>query len=321
MLCAFTNGVQCQMARLSDQTLGVMQVSTATVLLGTLGVCVRESGQGPWVTVWWRCLIGAVTIALLSGDFRNTLALPRNMQIRLATLACGLLMTLTWVLFFASLSHLPIAVATVVFQVQPLMLMLWGVLVLRERVFPREWTAAVTVLAGIALVAAPPLRGSVAGGASALAGVVLCIGAAGCFTGVTVIARKTTVSPQGLACWQCVIGAVCLSWVPAVEGFPSTLSGWAWLSDLGAIHTGLAYVLLYAGVRRTTTVQIALLQFISPLAAVLLDWCVYKQTLGPLQLDGLVLAAVGLTIATRRRDVRSKSELLSPDLTSEGAKS
>lgn len=321
MLHAFMKDAQYQVARLSAQTLGVLQVSTAMVLLGTLGVCVRESGQDQWVTVWWRCLIGAVTIALLSGDFRDTLALPRDVKTRLATLACGLLMALTWVLFFASLNHLSIAVATVIFQVQPLFLMLWSALVLGERVFPREWTASVVALAGIALVAAPPLRGSVVGGASALAGVVLCIGAAGCFTGVMLIARKTTVSPWGLAWWQCVVGAACLSWVPAIEGFPRTLIGWGWLCDLGVIHTGLAYALLYTGFRRTTTVQIALLQYISPMAAVLVDWCVYNQTLEPVQLVGFVLAAVALASATRSRDDRSKAALLSPHLTSEGAKS
>jgi len=57
------------------------------------------------------------------------------------------------------------------------------------------------------------------------------------------------------------------------------------------------------------------------MAAVLVDWCVYKQTLEPIQLVGLVLAAVALATATGSRDQRSKSELLSPHLTSEGAKS
>lgn len=296
------------MTRCSDQTLGVLQVSAATVLLGTLGVCVRESGQDQWVTVWSRCVIGAMTIALLSVASRDTLELPRDIKSRLATLACGLLMTLTWVLFFASLHHLSIAVATIVFQVQPLILMLWGALVLRERVLPLEWTAAIIALLGIALFAAPSLRGSVDGGISTLVGVMLCMGAAGCFTGVTMMARKTTVSPKGLTWWQCVIGAVCLSWVPVVEGFPATSSGWAWLCDLGTVHTGLAYVLLYAGVRRTTTVQVAFLQFMSPMAAVIVDWSVYRQTPQPIQLVGLVLTAVPLTTATSRTAERYRSE-------------
>jgi len=160
--------------------------------------------------------------------------------------------------------------------------------------------AAVVALVGIALVALPSLHGSFSDGASAVTGFVLCLGAAGCFTGVMLIARRATVSSQGLAWSQCIVGAVCLSWAPAVDGLPPWGIAWAWLADLGAIHTGLAYVLMYAGIRRTNTVQVALLQFVSPVAAVLVDWCVYKQFLEPIQLLGLVLATVALVAAIGR---------------------
>ena len=287
------------MTRFSDQAVGRLQVAGAGVLIGTLGVCVREAGQNAWVTVWFRCVVGAVTVSLLGSQFGWTLRLPRNGRTWRATLACGVLMTLTWVLFFSSLDHLSIGVATVVFQAQPLMLMAWGVMVLRERASALEWAAAVVALVGIALVALPPLRATLPDGASALTGFVLCIGAAVCFTGVTLIGRRATVSPQGLAWWQCVVGAVCLSWAPLVGGLPSWGLAWVWLFDLGAIHTGLAYVLLYTGIRRTNTVQVALLQFVSPVAAVLVDWCVYKRFLEEIQLVGLVLTVVALATAIR----------------------
>jgi drug/metabolite transporter (DMT)-like permease len=313
--------VQLQMARFSDQTVGTLQVAGAGVLIGTLGVCVREAGQSAWVTVWFRCVVGAVTVSLLASQFGWRLTLPRNGREWLATLACGLLMTLTWVFFFASLDHLSIGVATVVFQVQPLILMACSVMVLHERASALEWTAAVAALVGIALVALPPLRASVPGGASALTGFVLCIGAAACFTGVTLIARRATVSPQGLAWSQCVVGAVCLSWAPLVDGLPSWGLAWAWLVDLGAVHTGLAYVLLYAGIRRTNTVQIALLQFVSPIAAVLVDWCVYKQLLQAIQLVGLVLTIMALAAAIRSSGNQSRqADSLSRQFPPQGAR-
>ena len=131
------------MTRFSDQTRGLLQVAAAGVLIGTLGVCVREAGQNAWVTVWFRCVVGAVTVFFLASQFGWTLTLPRNGRAWVATLACGLLMTLTWVLFFASLGHLSIAVATVVFQVQPLILMAWGVMVLYERVSLPQWASLV----------------------------------------------------------------------------------------------------------------------------------------------------------------------------------
>lgn len=281
----------------------------------------REAGQNAWVTVWFRCVVGAVTVSLLASQFGWTLALPRNGRAWVATLACGLLMTLTWVLFFASLNHLSIGLATVVFQAQPLILMALGVMALHERASALEWAAAVVALLGIALVALPPLRGSFSDGASALTGFVLCLGAAACFTGVTLIARRATVSPQGLAWSQCVVGAVCLSWAPLVDGLPSWGLTWAWLFDLGAIHTGLAYVLMYAGIRRTNTVQIAQLQFVSPIAAVLVDWCVYKQFLEAIQLVGLVLAIVAPATAIRSSGKHSRqADSLSRPFPPQGAR-
>jgi drug/metabolite transporter (DMT)-like permease len=310
------------MTRFSEQTMGMLQVAGAGVLIGTLGVCVREAGQNAWVAVWFRCVVGAVTVPLLASRFGGTLALPRSGRAWRATLACGLLMTLSWVLFFASLDRLSIGVATVVFQVQPLILMAWGVMVLHERASVLEWTSAVVALVGIALVALPPLRASLPGGMSALTGFVLCIGCAACFTGVTLIARRATVSPQCLAWWQCIVGAVCLSWVPLVHGLPSWGIAWVWLFDLGALHTGLAYVLLYAGMRRTNTVQIAMLQFVSPIAAVLVDWCVYKQFLEAIQLVGLVLTIVALATAIRSSGQQSRqAESLSRQLPPQGARS
>ena len=310
------------MRRFSDRAVGILQVAGAGVLIGTLGVCVREAGQNAWVTVWFRCVVGALTVALLASQFGWRLTLPGNGRAWRPTLICGLLMTLTWVLFFASLSHLSIGVATVVFQVQPLILMAWGVMVLHERASALEWAAAVVALVGIALVALPPLRGSFSDGAFALTGFVLCIGAAACFTGVTVIARRATVSPQGLAWSQCVVGAVCLSWAPLIYGLPSWGSAWAWLVDLGAVHTGLAYVLLYAGIRRTGTVQIALMQFVSPVAAVLVDWCVYKQFLEAIQLVGLVLTIVALATAIGSSSKRSRRvDSLSRQFPPQGARS
>jgi drug/metabolite transporter (DMT)-like permease len=314
--------VQLRMTRFSDKTKGMLQIAAAGVLLGTLGVCVREAGQNVWVTVWWRCVVGAVTISLLATRCGWTLTPPRSGRAWLVTLACGLLMTLTWVLFFASLDHLSIGVATVVFQVQPLILMAWGVMVLRERARALEWIAAVVALVGIALVALPPLWASLPGGASTLTGLVLCIGAAACFTGVTLIARGATVSPECLAWWQCVCGAVCLSWAPVINGLPPWGVTWAWLFDLGAVHTGLAYVLLYAGIRRTGLIQVALLQFISPVAAVLVDWWVFKQLLGAIQLVGLALAIVALTTAIRSKGKPSqKGSSVSHHFPAQGARS
>ena len=56
---------------------------------------------------------------------------------------------------------------------------------------------------------------------------------------------------------------------PFLHGWPAPGPSWGWLAGLGAIHTGLAYVVLYAGMARLETSRIALLQFVYPAAAML----------------------------------------------------
>ena len=78
------------------------------------------------------------------------------------------------------------------------------------------------------------------------------------------------------------------------HGLPAWGAAWAWLAGLGAIHTGLAYVLLYAGMSRLATSRVAVLQFVYPAVAILMDWLVYGRVLGPVQLLGVALMALAL---------------------------
>ena len=84
-----------------------------------------------------------------------------------------------------------------------------------------------------------------------------------------------------------------------MRGLPPAGAPWAWLAGLGILHTGLAYVLLYAGMARLGTGRIAVLQFVYPATAVLVDWLVYGRALSPLQMTGVGL--IGAALWTLRR--------------------
>ena len=81
---------------------------------------------------------------------------------------------------------------------------------------------------------------------------------------------------------------------PTALGWPPLGAAWGWLLGLGVLHTGLAYVVLFAGMARLGLGRIAVLQFVYPLTAVLVDWAVYGRTLSPVQLAGVGLMAAAL---------------------------
>lgn len=120
---------------------------------------------------------------------------------------------------------------------------------------------------------------------------------------MTLIAKtERRVTPFALAWWQCAVGVVVLAWVPFVYGWPAQPTAWAWLAGLGVFHTGLAYAILFTGMARLATGQIAVLQYVYPLTAIVVDRLVYGRTLSSVQVAGVVLMALALW--TLRRPTR-----------------
>ena len=273
------------------------------VLLGTIGVFVEEAGQHPLITVWFRCAFGALALlswCLATGRGRDLLLTGRSRWVACAT---GVLMVVNWALFFAAIPRTSIAVATVIFHVQPIWVLVFGALFLREAVSRGQWLATAAALGGLVLTtglldsAAGSATGSYGGSyvGSYIAGLLMCLGGSLCYAAVTLLANtQKSISPFAMALWQCLVGAVALAWAPFVLGWPQHASAWAWLLGLGVLHTGLAYVVLFAGMARLGLGRIAVLQFVYPLTAVLVDWAVYGRTLSPVQLAGVALMAAAL---------------------------
>jgi drug/metabolite transporter (DMT)-like permease len=267
------------------------------LLLGTLGVFVEEAGQHPLTTVWARCAFGAAALGawgLASGRLGELRLRGRALA---AAVAAGLLMIGNWGLFFAAIPRTSIGVATVVFHVQPLWVMALGAWWLHEPVSRRQVGAALAALLGLAL-ASGLLDGAWLHTADPHAhalGLAMCLGGSLSYAGVTLIAKAAKgVSSYALAWWQCAVGCtVLLAW-PLWHGLPDSGAAWAWLAGLGAIHTGLAYVLVYAGMARLPTGRIAVLQFVYPAAAIVMDWAVYGRTLSLVQSAGVALMGLAL---------------------------
>lgn len=281
------------------------------MLLGTIGVFVEEAGQHPLLTVWFRCAFGALALLLwgmVSGKTGELRLLGRSYLVAAAT---GGLMVLNWGLFFAAIPRTSISVATVVFHIQPIWVMLFGAWFLRERVSVVHWIATLAALFGLALStglldAHEALRWD----GDYVAGLWMCLGGSLSYAAVTVIAKtEQRISSYALAWWQCTVGMLLLAWVPVVYGLPDRPGAWAWLVGLGVLHTGLAYAIVFAGMARLALGRIALLQFVYPLTAVLVDWAVYGRTLQPLQLVGVGTMALALWTLRRAPEALTPAPL------------
>lgn len=298
---------------MTRQTEGMIGVIAAQTLLGTIGLCVLESGADPVSIAFYRCVIGGFALALYClwcGDLAGLKRVPPRAL--LLALASGVLMTGNWVLFFEGIRQTGIAVATITFHIQPFLVVLLGAFVFRERLH------AVTLmwigLALIGLVLATGLTGAeFVADRAYLFGLGATLAAACLYAGVTVIAKGLTglTAPQ-LATLQFLTGALMLLFFSPLGPFAVSSEQWGWLAVIGLIHTGGVYVVLYKALPKLTTPMIAVLLFLYPASAVIVDALAYGHLIGLHQVTGvglIILASLAVTLRWGTRyDVRASSQ-------------
>lgn len=275
----------------------------AMLMLSTLGVYVQEAGLDPVTTVFFRCAIGAALLAAYcgwKGMFARANMTPR--ALRLAVFS-GLLMVVNWVTFFEAIRRIGIAVATIVFHVQPFMVLLLGALLLRERLAANKLAWVTLGFGGLALACG--VRFDEPMDSNYLIGIASTLTGALAYAGVTLTTKSMRGTPPHLtALVHCLTGALLLGFFSRMPEGGLTLAQWGWLGALGLVPTAMAYVLIYGATPRMETAAIAVLTFVYPAAAVLVDYVVYGHLISPAQVTGfalIVLASLGVNLDWRFR--------------------
>lgn len=276
---------------------GSWEMVGAMLISGTIGWFVLVSGVPVVEVVFWRCVIGALTLLAICawlGYLRRDL-LSRSI-VALAMLS-GVAIVGNWLLLFAAYAKASIAIATAVYNLQPFMLVLLAGMFLGEKITAQKLTwLGVAFVGMLALVSAH--GGAQQSGEQYLIGVALALGAALLYAiAALIIKRLKGTPPHLLALIQVCTGIVLLA--PLVEGhsLQASSSGWAALLTLGVVHTGLMYVLLYGAIQKLPAALTGALSFIYPVAAIFVDWLAFDHRLDWQQWLGvaaILLAAAGM---------------------------
>lgn len=246
-------------------------------------------GFGPLTVALLRALPAGLLLLLLARELPTGIWWLRIFVLGFLNFSLFLSM------LFISAYRLPGGVAATLGATQPMLVILFASLLLRQ---PLRWTAvgaATLGLAGVALLVLAP--GAVLDPVGVMAG----LGGAAAMALGTVLNRKwqAPVSHLTFTAWQLSAGAILL--VPLVliaepgvpwPGFEQVLA-LAWLSLIGM---ALAYLLWFRGIARLPAQLASSLLLLSPLTAVVVGWLFLEQGLGALQLAGAVavLASIGL---------------------------
>lgn len=282
------------------ETKGIAQLTTAMVLSGTLGVFVVESGASPFNVVFFRVLFGALALGayvVARGWLRDHGFTPRTLG--LAVLG-GVFIVFNWVLLFESYENTSISVATVVYHTQPFYVVLLGALLFRERLTAAKVGWIALAFAGLILVSGVT-PGDFTSGGSYVVGVGQALLAALLYGLSTLVTKRVTgVRPHLIALVQVLVGIPLLLPFADFGAMAGTGADWGWLVGLGFIHTGVMYVLMYAAYAELPVSKIAVLAFVYPAVAMVMDWAVYGHHIGLVQALGvplIVLASLKVTLA------------------------
>ncbi|MFP2423454.1 DMT family transporter [Pseudescherichia vulneris] len=286
---------------------GVWQMCLAMVISGSIGVFVLLSGLPVIDVVFWRCTIGALAL----GAF---ILLSRQPFIRLSrstwmlAVAGGITLVINWLLLFAAYGKISIGMSTVVYNTQPFMLVLMGI-VTGERVSRVKWAWLLLAFSGVVVLLSSELSGW--HHSDLLAGITLALSAAFFYALTAIIARKLhPLPPQHIAFIQVLTGVVML--LPLAHFSPiSATFPWGILLTLGIVHTGVMYQLLYSAIQKLPTPIIGSLSFIYPLVAIVVDSLAFGHTPSAIQWVGGILilfAAAGNNLGWGTKDKASHQQ-------------
>lgn len=284
-----------------DVRRGGIGYATTMILSGTIGLVVVAADQPSINVVFFRCVIAS---AILGAFCLATRRFTPDFFTRgplIATFVAGTALVANWVLLFESYRHVPIGIATVVFHLKPFILLLYGQLLLGDRItWPKLFWMTTGFLGFLAIARLDRIDGGLAGDGYLL-GIGLALGAALLqpISTVAILKSLKPFSPYVIALGQFVLGILFLAPLLETGDLPVTAVQWGCLAILGIVHTVVMYSLMYMSLPRIRTALIAILQFLYPVTALVVDYVVFDTVLDLHQALGvaaIMLAILGTSL-------------------------
>lgn len=286
-----------------DKTLrGAAEMSAAMTILGTIGFFVVLSGEAAIDVVFWRCAFGAFALLVICAAQG---VLGRRITFRQLILAAlgGVAIVVNWAMLFSAYGQASIGVATAVYNTQPFILVGFGALFLGERITATKLSWLAIAFLGVMLIVQAKPGDPEASGMNYAFGILLAFSAAFFWAVAAFLTKKLTgTPPQLIALIQVCVGILMLAPFVSWSALPDSSIAWSALITLGAVHTGLMYILMYGAVQKLPTFLQGAFSFIYPVVAIVVDYIAFGHALQTVQLVGaaaIITAAMGMTFGWR----------------------
>lgn len=271
----------------------MLSLIIAMIIWGSIGAVVLFSGLTAIEASFFRCLLGAICLIPYC-SYKNELKISQYNIKQLSLVALGgVFIILNWVLLFQSFVWASITLGNVSYYLQPVFLVVLGIIFLKERVSYQRWIWILLTVFGVFLtlnVNSNDLEMN----STKLLGVACALGAGLLYAFATIVAKFIDqIPPSLMTLIQLFIG--CLLLFPLIDfGHIDITRQWLlWVVILGSVHTALAYILYYKGVKTTNITNIAIIGYIDPIVAILTDIIFFDNQLTLVQFIGIILTMLG----------------------------
>jgi drug/metabolite transporter (DMT)-like permease len=278
-------------------------------LLGALciafaGIFVRYADVSPITATFYRCLYALPALFLLTVREERSIG-RRSSRQTLVALAAGICFGLDLTAFHAAIGAVGAGLATVLANLQVVIVGVVAWVALGERPTARLGAAVPLALAGAVLISG--VLGGAAYGEQPALGVVYGLVAATFYAAYLLILRSGIGDPRRIAgpiLDATAASAVTAFILAAVAGDPDLVPAWpsiAWLVLLALVAQVAGGQLILVSLPRLPAVLTSLILLVQPVATVILAVVLLGEAPTPEQLLGVVLILSGLLLASVRR--------------------
>lgn len=297
---AYQNGDQQQAARKS----GYIQVIVAYSLWGLLpAVFAFYMTSNPVDILAWRILLALavtlVAISVIPGAWRRLWAVLTTRRDHALLILAGHLIMVNWALYIYAVATTRVLEASLGYFINPVVTIVLGVVILRERLRPMQWVAVIISVAAVVILTLDY------GGLPWIS-----LSLAFSFAFYSLVKNKTGPSVDsltGLTVETLWLSVPSMVWVGLASagviatagglGIFETYSAWqAWTIPVVGVVTVVPLILFAGAAARLPLSTVGMFQYIAPLAQFLFGYFVFQEQMSVLRWTGFGLVWVAVVV-------------------------
>lgn len=269
-----------------------LKIVFSMVLFGTIGLFVRNIALPSSVISLSRGICGVIFLLVVLAIKRTRPSIAAVRSNLLWLCISGVALGFNWVFLFESYRYTTVATSTLCYYMAPMLIILVSPLVLKERLTVRKLLCVIAALIGMVCISGVLDHGVPTTGE--LKGILFGLAAAVLYACVVLVNKQM----RGITAYERTIMQLGISAVvmlpyclltESVSSMSVTPRSVIMLLIVGAVHTGVAYVLYFGAMDCVPAQTAAIISYIDPVVALLISVAVLGEKLNAVGWIGAAL--------------------------------